>query len=206
MKIVVIDANPKKEGSLSTLLKEASKSARENGGDVEEIRLFDQDIGHCKFCMTCFNDPESEFGTCIQDDDMQEILPKLKEATGFIMGTQLSNTHVNAIMKTFIERCQFTAGCSKGKFLWFEGIPISRFTDKDRFAVTIVTAGMIPGWMSMFTDNASKELKELSDASLNARVVGKLFAGEIISKGLQESDIEKARTLGKKLAHQNEKK
>lgn len=202
MKILVINASPKKGGSLSTLLKEASNSARENGAQIEEIHLVEHNIGYCRFCMTCYNDLESEIGPCVQDDDMNWILPKLKQADGFILGTQLSSSHANAIMKTFIERCVFTAGSSKGKFLWFKGIPTSRFTDKQRFAVTIVTAGKLPNWMTIIFDNASKQLKELANLSFNAQVVGKLYVGELISEGLQEKDLEKARTLGKKLAQQ----
>lgn len=204
MKILVINASPKNDGSLSTLLKEASKSAQENGAEVEEIHLVEQDIGYCRFCMTCYNDRESEIGPCVQDDDMNWILPKLKQADGYIMGTQLSSSHANAIMKTFIERCKYTAGSSKGKFLWLKGIPTSRFTDRERFAVAIVTAGIIPSWLSIFSDTATKEIKELSNLGFNAQVIGKLFAGEQFSKGLQEPDLEKARTLGKKLSQKKQ--
>lgn len=200
MKIIVINANPKKRGALATLIEEASAGARESGADVEEIRIADQNIGHCTFCMTCYKDTESAIGRCFQHDDMQWILPKLKEADGYIMATQVSSGHANAIMKTFIERSVFTAGASKGTILWIKGVPVTRFTDKKRFAITIATAGAVPAWLRIFCNTATSQMKEMASCSFNANVVGELYAGELIAKGLQESDIQRARRLGQKLA------
>jgi multimeric flavodoxin WrbA len=77
----------------------------EQGAEVEELRLADLDVRYCRFCMTCYTDTEAPIGTCPQDDDMRWILPALREADGYILGTQVSSGHADAIMKTFIERC-----------------------------------------------------------------------------------------------------
>lgn len=42
-------------------------------------------------------------------------------------------------------------------------------------------------------------MKELAKRSLNARVVGTLYAGEITHKGLKQKDILKAGRLGENL-------
>jgi len=199
MKIIAINASPKKKGSLSTLVSEAVGGVKVHGAEVEEIRLADQDIRYCRFCMTCYRDPDSDIGRCSQDDDMRWILPALKAADGYILATQVSSGHGNAIFKTFMERCVYTAGSPKGKFLWLKGIPVSRFTDRKRFAVTIATAGGVPSWMRVFCDTATRQMKEMADLSFNARVIGTLYAGEQTFKGLQDTDRRKARTLGEKL-------
>ncbi|MHB8895868.1 MAG: flavodoxin family protein [Candidatus Geothermincolia bacterium] len=199
MKIIVINASPKKKGTLSTLAEEAARGASEAGADVEELRLADLNIGYCKFCMTCFRDPESPIGRCPQEDDMKWILPKLKEADGYIIATQVSSGQGNAIFKTFFERCAYTAGCSKGKILWMKGVPISRFTGRPRLAVTIASAGTIPHWLRMVCDTATRQMKEMSKRSFNAGVIGTLYAGEQTTKGLKGRDIRKAHDLGKAL-------
>jgi multimeric flavodoxin WrbA len=105
MKIVAINASPKRGGALSTLIAETVRTAREQGAEVDELRLADLDVRYCRFCMTCYTDTEPPIGTCPQDDDMRWILPALREADGYILGTQVSSGHADAIMKTFIERC-----------------------------------------------------------------------------------------------------
>jgi multimeric flavodoxin WrbA len=200
MKIVVINANPKKKGALTTLVEEASQGASERGAEVEELRLADLDIGYCRFCMTCYKDPESPIGRCAQDDDMKWILPKLKEADGYIIATQVSSGHGNAIFKTFFERCAYTAGSSRGKILWMKGVPVSRFTDRQRFAVTLATAGTIPTRLRMLCDVATKQMKEMAKLSFNAEVIETLYAGELTFKGLKDKDVREAREMGRALA------
>jgi len=205
MNIIVINASARQGGMLSTLVKEASRSAAENGAVVEEIRLADLNIRYCRFCMTCYRDTESQIGKCSQDDDMKLILPKLRAADGYIIATQVSSGHANAIFKTFMERCAYTAGSSKGKVLWMKGIPVTRFVDRQRFAVTLATAGTIPAWLRKLCDTATNQMKEIARRSFNARVVGTLYAGELTFKGLKKRDIQKAYDLGKKLVAEIQK-
>ncbi|MBN2028242.1 MAG: flavodoxin family protein [Actinobacteria bacterium] len=200
VKVVVINANPKKKGALATLIEEASSAAAQGGAEVEELRLADLDIGYCKFCMTCYRDTESPIGRCSQEDDMKWILERLKEADAYIIATPVSSGHGNAIFKTFFERCAYTAGSSKGKLLWLKGIPTSRFTDKRRHAVTIATAGTMPNYLRKLCDIATKQMKELSKLSFNAETIGTLYAGELVFKGLKDKHRRKARELGRLLA------
>ncbi len=199
MKIVAINASPRKDGAVSALVEEASKIVAEEGAEVDQLRLATLNIGYCRFCMTCYRDPKSPIGRCSLNDDMKWILPKLKDADGYILATQVSSGHANAIFKTFFERCAYTAGSSKGQILWMKGIPVPRFTDRQRFAVTIAAAGTIPAWLRKICDTATGQMKELAKLAFNARVVGTLYAGEITFKGLQEKDRLKARRLGQRL-------
>lgn len=199
MKILAINASPRKKGSLSTLVEEAADGAAEAGAEIEVLRLADLDIRYCRFCMSCCSDPDSEIGHCSQDDDMRWILPKLREADGYIIATQVSSGHGNAVFKTFFERCAYTAGRPMGKLLWIGGIPVPRFTDRGRFAVTLATAGTIPSWLRMVCDTATRQMKELAKRSFNAKVVGTLYAGEQTTRGLRDRDVRKARELGRRL-------
>lgn len=199
MKVLVITSNPKKKGALATLTEEAIRGAKDAGAEVEEIRLTDSDIGYCRFCMTCFKDTQAPIGPCVQEDDMKWILEKLREADGYIMVSPVSSGHVNALFKTFFERCSYTAGRC-GRMLWIKGCPEARFTDKQRFTVTIVSAGSIPTWLRALCNTATSQMAELSKRAFNAKVIGREYAGNLTYGGFKKSYGTKAYELGRSLA------
>ena len=159
MKIIIINASPRPDGAVNTLVKEISDRLAENGATVEHLKLSGLNIGYCRFCMTCYKDPFSPIGKCPLEDDMKWILPKLKAADGYVMATQVSSGHANAVFKTFSERSIYTAGSSKGQILWLKGLPVSRFTDRKRFAVTMATAGTMPVYLRKLCDTATCEMR-----------------------------------------------
>lgn len=195
MKILVITSNPKKKGALASLTEEAVRGAKDVGAEVEEVRLSDCNIGYCRFCMNCFKDKDADIGPCVQDDDMQSILPKIKEADGFILVSPVSSGHANARFKTFIERCVYTAG-RPGRLLWMTGPPEPRCTNKKRYAVTIVSAGVIPAWLRVFCNTATRQMVELCRCVFNAKVIGKEYAGNLADGGLTKKQLDRAYALG----------
>lgn len=200
MKIMLINASPRPEGTIATLAREVTAQLEQAGAEVEQLQLANCNIKYCTFCMTCYRDKDTPIGKCVLQDDMQTILPKLRAADGYVMATQVSSGHANAIFKTFMERCSYTAGSSKGKVLWLKGVPVTRFTDRQRYLITIAAAGTVPAWLRKLCDTATSQMKELGTCALNAKTVGTLYAGEITFKGLQAKDIAKARRLADKLA------
>jgi multimeric flavodoxin WrbA len=198
MKVLVITSNPKKKGALATLTAEAARGAEEAGAEVEVIRLAEMDIRYCRFCMNCYKDERAPVGPCVQDDDMQSILEKIRAADGFVMATPLSSAHANACFKTFFERCTYTAGRPE-KMLWIYGLPRSRFTDKRRYAVTIVSAGNMPNWIKPLCNVATKQMKELAARAFNAKTIGSQYAGSLLSGGFKPEYGEEAYRLGRSL-------
>lgn len=201
MKVAVITSNPKTKGALAGLTAEAARGAEEAGAEVEEVRLADKNIGYCRFCMTCYRDAGSSTGRCVQEDDMASILEKLKEADGYIMVSPVSSGHANALFKTFFERCCYTAG-RPGRILWIKGPPESRWTDKQRYAVTVVTAGTMPTWLRALCNIATRQMKELSKCAFNARVIGSQYAGAVNVGGFKRSYTEGAYSLGRSLVEE----
>jgi len=200
MKVLSITSNSKRSGTLASLCEEAARGATDGGAEVEEIRLAERDIRYCRFCMSCFKDRESPLGKCSQDDDLASILEKAREADGFILSSPLSSAQANALFKTFFERCCYTAG-RPVKFLGFlDGLPVTRLTDKQRYSVTVVTAGGMPAWLRPLCNGATSQMVEMSKRSFNAKVVGRLFAGNVRKRGLHRKDRKKAYEIGRSLA------
>ncbi|MBU4173709.1 MAG: flavodoxin family protein [Actinobacteria bacterium] len=200
MKVLIINGHPKKKGALDTLVGEVGTGAVEGGAEVEQIRLADQDIGYCRFCLNCHGDLESTIGPCVQDDDMGIILEKARESDGLVLASPMSSGHANAYMKTFIERCTWTLGRPTGRALWIKGCPEPRITDKQRYAVTVTTTGAVPAWSKVLCNGSTREMVELAKYQLNAKVVGKIYVGPLYKRGLDEDDIKNAFKMGFNLA------
>lgn len=200
MKVLIITGNPKQKGALTTLVNEVGTGVFEGGVEVDRIRLAESYIGYCRFCMKCHGDVDSTIAPCVQDDDMEMILGKIKEADGFILASPMSSGHANAYMKTFIERCTWTLGRPTGRALWIKGCPEARLTDKQRYAVTVTTTGTVPAWSRALCNGATREMVELCKCQFNARVIGKIYVGPLYQRGLTEADIKNAFKLGLDLA------
>ncbi len=200
MDILAISGNPKKGGSNAALVAEAVRGAVESGATVEEIRLVEQRIGCCRFCLQCARDLEALIGPCSQKDDMAWILEKIRQAGGLILSSPASSGQASALMKTFEERCVYTLGRPTRRILWVKGCPASRLGDRRRFAVTLTTAGVVPTWSRVLCSGSTAQMASLAQGIFHAKVVGTLFVGPLWKRGLTQSDRTRAYALGRKLA------
>ena len=200
MKVMIITGNPKSSGALAALTEEAARGAAEAGAEVEFIRLAEKDINCCRFCLTCVEDTDPQIGECVQKDDMGEILRKIVDADGYIMACPMSGGRENAYMKIFEERCVMALCRPTKRIMHVTGIPESRIADKQRYAVTITTAGVIPNHMRVFFNGSIKEMSSIAGEIFNAEMVGSLFAGRLFYRGLSKREKRKAYKLGKNLA------
>lgn len=200
MKVLVITGNPKKSGALADITAEAVRGAADGGAEVEEIRLADKEIGYCRFCLKCHDDVDSTIAACALEDDMADILERIREADGFILACPASGGHPNALMKTFMERTCWTLGRPTRRILLVKGCPECRIADRKRRAVILTTAGVVPTWMRVFCNGMTREMASHARGLFNAEIVGRVYAGLIIKRGLTEGDKVKAYAAGKALA------
>ena len=201
MKVLVITGNPKQSGALATLTEEAARGAVENGAEVEWVRPKEKDIGFCRFCLRCQEDRESPIAPCVQDDDMTEILLEIKEADGFIMASPLSSAHANAIMKMFIERSTWPLWRVREGILGKISFPETRLDDKQRYTVTVTTAGAIPALPGFAFNGAARETSSFAKWDFNSKITGRLFVGLIYLRDLSDRHKSKAYELGTALSH-----
>ena len=71
MKVLVINGSPREKGNSDLLCDEFIRGAEEAGHQVEKISLRSREIHPCRACYACFRT-----GSCVQIDDMAEILEK----------------------------------------------------------------------------------------------------------------------------------
>jgi multimeric flavodoxin WrbA/putative sterol carrier protein len=84
------------------MLKHLVDGMQEAGAAVETVHLREKTIRNCAGCFTCWTKTP---GICLHKDDMTKALfPKWLEADLVVYATPLYHYHMNAAMKTFIER------------------------------------------------------------------------------------------------------
>ncbi len=132
-KIIGLLGSPLPEGNTAQLLDRALKGAEDAGCEVEKIVVVNLDFQACQEMMFC-----KEHETCILDDDMQAMYPKLREMDGLIVATPVMTMGIPGKLKSFIDRFQvfFMAKYVRKKPL------ISKEKKKERKGLFICISGM----------------------------------------------------------------
>jgi len=81
-KVVLISGSPKAEGNTAQLIKECARVIEEHGVETEIISFAGKKIESCTACGEC-----TELGYCTLEDGLDEIMKKVREAEGFIIGS-----------------------------------------------------------------------------------------------------------------------
>lgn len=200
MYIVAIVGSPRKGKATDTLVDRAIEGARSANPDctVNKIHLTDHDIKFCKDCLSCWKDTESEpYATCVIRDDMDIIFEEIARADGFIFGTPVHMGYATGMIMAFLERICWTFARPEKNYLNIKGCPTPR-SKKEKKAIIIVVSGMIPPMYKPFCNWATSQIKGAINDSLNAKTVGKLYAGDVWHRGVQPY-LDTAYKLGMRL-------
>ncbi|HTP06246.1 MAG TPA: flavodoxin family protein [Nitrospirota bacterium] len=99
-KVLIVSASPRKGGNSDLLCDQFMRGAKEAGNQAEKIFIRDKRINNCVACGDCQNNG----GTCVQKDDMAEVLDKMIAADVIVMATPVYFYMMNGQMKTLIDR------------------------------------------------------------------------------------------------------
>ena len=106
MKVLLLNGSSHPHGCTDTALREVA-SALENAGIHTEILFLGNDpVRDCTACGTCAKAP----GKCVFDDDIvNRIIEKAREADGFVFGTPVYYAHPSGRILSILDRV-FYAG------------------------------------------------------------------------------------------------
>jgi multimeric flavodoxin WrbA len=99
LKVLGIVCSPRKAGNTEILVREALAGAKENGADVELLRICDMNIAACDGCQTCH-----QSGECRIKDDMQKVYEKILTSNGIILGSPVYFWSVSSQAKKLMDR------------------------------------------------------------------------------------------------------
>jgi hypothetical protein len=189
----------RKGKTIDTLTDEAIAGVLEvdPSAEIEKIVLVDRHIEYCRNCMACMkDDPERPIARCPIDDDMQSLLPVIRDADAYIFATPVNMGAATAVMKTFLERICFTLA-RPGRWP-IKGCPEPRCAERKKLVV-LVSSGLVPPVLRRLCDTATSLIRTTCRDSLNTRLVGSLYAGAVEKRGF-DCYTGAARELGRMLA------
>ena len=107
MKVVGINGSPRKGSNTGILIRSVFEPLEKAGIETEMIQIGGTSIHGCLACGRC---AEMQNGTCvITKDPVNDIIQKLVEADGIILGSPTYFTDVTSEMKAFIDRAGFVS-------------------------------------------------------------------------------------------------
>lgn len=108
MKILMINASPRKNGNTSVALSEMEKVFEKNGIETETIQIGSKNIRGCLACNYC-----AKNGKCVVDDVVNEVAPKFQECDGLVIASPVYYASANGTMISFLDRLFYSTGFDK---------------------------------------------------------------------------------------------
>jgi len=171
--ILIISSSPRKNGNSQMLCEQFKKGAEEKGHTVTLIRLMEKKIGFCRACDGCMRND----GTCVLNDDMEEILKLFQKADVLVLATPVYFYGISAQMKTFIDRTY----------------PIWQHLGKKE-VYYIISAGLGEAIIERSLGDLDGFVEHLEEY----RIAGRIYATDVMEAGLVKNlDVfEKAYQMG----------
>ena len=100
-KIVILNGSPRKQGNTSALVKAFTEGAESAGHTVTEFFLDGMSIHGCK---GCFGGHSARECPCVQQDDMNQIYPAVKDCHVIVLATPLYYWNMSGQIRTAVDR------------------------------------------------------------------------------------------------------
>lgn len=102
--ILAILGSPRPNGLTASMLKYAINCAEKAGHTVRQLNLYEQNLAYCTGCQACY-----QTQLCVQQDDIQQIVPMLRQADVIILAAPVYWANVPAPVKNLFDRLLGTA-------------------------------------------------------------------------------------------------
>lgn len=105
-KIIAVNAGPRTGWNTDQLIRAAAEGAKETGAEIEYIDLFK--LAPFTGCVSCFAcKREKSYGKCAHRDSLTDVLEKIRNADGLIIGSPNYLGTLTASFKAIYERLVF---------------------------------------------------------------------------------------------------
>jgi multimeric flavodoxin WrbA len=181
MKILIINASPRRSGTIDTMLDIACSELENRNVAVEKIFVNNLNIKYCTGCMACRKN-----GDCIlPEDDGHLIARKINECDGLIIGTPVYWGNIPGSLKVMFDRIVYVM-MGENRFNY----PVRKQKGKKALILTACTTNKIGDFFAGESKGAQKALKEnLSYSGFG--IVGKLNQNDTKNKHLISDKLKK---------------
>lgn len=193
--IVGLVGSYRKQGNIDQAVSQILAAAQSQGATTQKLYLTDYHLQFCTNCRVCLRTPGPARGSCVVDDDLEQLLQTLERADALVLGAPVNFGNLNALTRLFLERCI-------GYAYWpsDQVAPQLRRSQPHKTAI-LVTASAAPGWLARWFTGARSALVDLAKL-LGAKPIGLLWLGFVSAQGgdLADRHQRQATALGHKLA------
>lgn len=98
-KILLVNASPRKGGNSDMITRMLTDDLKDC-----EVTVFNMREKKCNPCLACGACQGKDTQMCVQNDDIQEILPVIDTCDGIVLATPIYNQQICSQAKLFIER------------------------------------------------------------------------------------------------------
>lgn len=113
VKVVAFNGSPRREGNTSLSIKAVFGELEKEGIETELVQLGSSNIRGCRACFKCF---ENKNMRCVQDDDLNEFVEKMRGSEGIIIGSPTYFSNVSTEVKALIDRAGLVARANDNLF------------------------------------------------------------------------------------------
>ncbi len=110
MKVIGINGSPRKNGNTSILLHTVFEELNNEGIETEEINVAVKPFRGCTSCFKCAKNQDRH---CVIKDGLNEIIDKLAEADGILLGTPVYCADVSGQIKIFLDRVSLVSAMNR---------------------------------------------------------------------------------------------
>lgn len=103
MKVLALNGSPHLRGNTYTLMQIVIQELRQAGITVEFVQLAKIKLDPCRACFKCAKNKNMLCGG-IKDDNLNELMPRIIEADGILLGSPTWFSNVSGYVKNFIDR------------------------------------------------------------------------------------------------------
>lgn len=122
-KVLAINGSPRANGNTSIMLNVVLDELRKEGIETELVQIGGKNIHGCRACGKCH---ENQDRKCSIDDDIfNEIVTKMFQADGILLGSPTYFSDITPEMKALIDRSGFVAFANGGLFRRKVGAAVS---------------------------------------------------------------------------------
>lgn len=107
MKVIAINGSPKAEGNTYHALKMVAEQLEKEGISTEIIHVGNKNIRGCLACGGCAKNQDEK---CVINDEVNDIIQKMKDADGIVIGSPVYYASIAGAMKSFLDRAFYVAG------------------------------------------------------------------------------------------------
>jgi multimeric flavodoxin WrbA len=107
VKVLAMNGSPRKNGNTALLIDAVLAELQKEGIETEHVQLGGKNIHGCTACKKCFENKDKH---CIIDNDiLNELVDKMLEADGIIIGSPTYFANVSTEVKALIDRAGLVA-------------------------------------------------------------------------------------------------